>query len=328
LSEGEPSLFALAGAIGRHLAELERLDPSVASWAAAHGRALEQWHELQSEVSRYAERIDVDAGRLREMEERLDLLHALRRKYGGSVADVIRFGQKARQDWETLQGREGELERLKRETIRVDQRLAQLGRELTARRVKAAAKLGDAVRRQLAELGFARSQFSVAVDTTIPETMASAPSAGFDQVEFQFAPNVGEPARPLRAIASSGEMARVMLAIKTALAGQDKVPVLVFDEIDANVGGTTARVVGDKMRQIARQHQVLCITHLAPVAAAATTHFLVSKAVRQSRTWSEIRPLQEEERVAEVARMLGGVDAAARQHAEALLSQARAQAPA
>src|SRR6185295_11113748 len=122
-----------------------------------------------------------------------------------------------------------------------------------------------------------------------------------DSVEFQFAPNPGEHARPLRAIASSGELARVMLALKTVLAAEDEVPVLVFDEVDANIGGETAHAVGQKMRQIARQHQVLCITHLPQVAAPASTHFLVSKELRSGRTISQITSLQKRERITELA---------------------------
>jgi DNA repair protein RecN (Recombination protein N) len=138
-------------------------------------------------------------------------------------------------------------------------------------------------------------------------------------VEFQFAPNPGEPARPLRAIASSGELARVMLALKTALAAEDEVPVLVFDEVDANVGGETARAVGEKMRQISRQHQVLCITHLAPVAAPAKAHYVVTKEAQEGRTISNIQLLESTSRVTELARMLGGQSAAALKHAEELL---------
>ena len=138
-------------------------------------------------------------------------------------------------------------------------------------------------------------------------------------MEFQFAPNPGEPARPLRAIASSGELARVMLALKTVLAAEDSIPVLIFDEVDANVGGETAHAVGDRMRQISDQRQVLCITHLAPVAAAAQTHYVVSKAVIDGRTESNIQRLTDSDRVDEIARMLGGKVGAARKHAEELL---------
>src|SRR5262249_46210471 len=145
--------------------------------------------------------------------------------------------------------------------------------------------------------------------------------SGFDTVEFQFAPNPGEPPRPLRAIASSGELARVMLALKTVLAAEDQIPVLVFDEVDANVGGETANAVGEKMMQIARQRQVLCITHLPQVAASASAHYVVAKQVSGGRTLSEITLLDKGERVTELARMLGGQSDVARKHAAALLDR-------
>ena len=154
--------------------------------------------------------------------------------------------------------------------------------------------------------------------------MNAAPAAqasGLDVVEFQFSPNPGEPARPLRAIASSGEMARVMLALKTVLAAQDEIPVLVFDEVDANVGGETANAVGEKMKQIAAKRQVLCITHLPQVAAPADAHYVVTKQVNGGRTISEIHLLDGKARVTELARMLGGQSDAARKHAEAMLKR-------
>ena len=141
-------------------------------------------------------------------------------------------------------------------------------------------------------------------------------------MEFLFAPNPGKPPRPMRAIASSGEMARVMLALKTALAEQDAIPVLVFDEVDANVGGETASAVGERMRRIGRQHQVLCVTHLAPVAAKADTHLVVTKEVRAGRTLSLVSELADKARTQELGRMLGGPTDAALRHAEALLKSA------
>ena len=159
----------------------------------------------------------------------------------------------------------------------------------------------------------------MAISTTESPHAPRATHHGLDEIEFQFAPNPGEPPRPLRAIASSGEMARVMLALKTVLAAVDEIPVLIFDEVDANVGGETANAVGEKMLQIAKQRQVLCITHLAPVAAHSDAHYVVSKQVKAGRTISEISLLEKKERVTEMARMLGGQSDAARQHAESLL---------
>ncbi len=194
-------------------------------------------------------------------------------------------------------------------------------------------KLAAAANKQLAELGFKQSKLVVELrsprlelgedearinakhETQNPQLS----STGFDTIEFQFTANPGEPAKPLRAIASSGELARVMFALKTVLAADDEIPVLIFDEVDANIGGETANAVGEKMRQIAQRRQVLCITHLPQVAAAATAHYAVTKQVKAGRTTSEIRLLNKAERVAEMTRMLGGQTDAARKHAEALL---------
>jgi DNA repair protein RecN (Recombination protein N) len=193
-------------------------------------------------------------------------------------------------------------------------------------RKKVIPKLSKAAMAQLADLGFKQSRFDVSL-ATAPLSGAdcdgamACSSTGFDTIEFQFAPNPGEPARALRAIASSGELARVMLALKTVLAAEDDIPVLVFDEVDANVGGETANAVGDKMRQIAANRQVLCITHLPQVAAAADAHFTVTKEVRENRTLSEVSLLDRKARVTELSRMLGGQGEAARKHAEALLKK-------
>ena len=188
---------------------------------------------------------------------------------------------------------------------------------------------------QLADLGFKQGKFDVEIKTDFAgdevtslkskesqSLFTSSPTikqSGFDEIEFQFAPNLGEPAKPLRAIASSGEMARVMLALKTVLAVVDEIPVLVFDEVDANVGGETANAVGEKMKQIAAKRQVFCITHLPQVAAVADAHYVVTKQVKAGRTISEITLLDKKSRVTELARMLGGQTDAARKHAEALL---------
>jgi DNA repair protein RecN (Recombination protein N) len=192
--------------------------------------------------------------------------------------------------------------------------MGQIGRELSARRRQAIPKLAKAAMQQLRDLGFQQSRFDAELRTV--EKLAWT---GFDEIEFQFAPNAGEPARALRTIASSGEMSRVMLALKTVLAAQDEIPVLVFDEIDANVGGETAVVVGEKMSRIARRRQVICITHLPAVAASASMHFVVTKRTEGGRTISEITLLDRPQRVQELARMLGGQSETARRHAEELL---------
>jgi DNA repair protein RecN (Recombination protein N) len=326
LSENEASLLTQAGAIGRTLQELQRLDSGAAALATTQEQAVALLNDLQTELSHYLGKIDIDPARLQELEERLNLLHSLKRKYGANISEVIAFGEEARQKLESLERRDAELARLNGELRKIEAELWQAGQALSAKRQKVIPQLSKAVSKQLADLGFRQSRFDVSLSSIEQSALARDVSrisaSGLDTIEFQFAPNPGEPVRPLRAIASSGELARVMLGLKTVLAVEDQIPVLVFDEVDANVGGETANAVGEKMRQIARNRQVLCITHLPQVAAPASAHFVVSKQVKAGRTISEITMLEKQDRVTELARMLGGQTDAARKHAEALLKPA------
>jgi DNA repair protein RecN (Recombination protein N) len=324
LDGDEGGLLSQAGTLGRTLQELHRLDPGTAL-AGLHEQAVSALSELQRELTHYADRIDLDPARLRELDDRLNLLHSLKRKYGGSLVEVLAFGREAASRLQTLESRDAEVERLNAELAQLDKEILQTGRGLSSRRGKLLPSLSSSVSKELAALGFRQSRFEVALTTrnadSWPPGDGAIPASGLDTVEFQFSPNPGEPARPLRAIASSGEMARVMLAIKTVLAAEDEIPVLVFDEVDANVGGETAHAVGEKMRQIGRHRQAICITHLAQVAAQAHAHFVVSKHVKDGRTISQIASLEKTERVTELARMLGGQTTAARKHAEELLEK-------
>ncbi|MBL69048.1 MAG: DNA repair protein RecN [Verrucomicrobiales bacterium] len=317
VSENEGSLLDRSGDLGRVLADLQQVDDSATELVNLHEEARTNLQELQSALTAYADRVDIDPAQLATLEERVNLAQSLKRKYGGSIEAVNAFGDEAAQKLATLESRDEELARLNAELDSLETELIAAGQKLTAQRAKLIPKLTKAVTAHLNDLGFAQSQLDVALTST--DQPAEAKSTGLDTVEFQFAPNPGEPARPLRAIASSGELARVMLALKTVLAAEDSIPVLIFDEVDANVGGETAHAVGERMRQIADQRQVLCITHLAPVAAAAQTHYVVSKAVIDGRTESNISLLDEKSRVEELARMLGGKVEAATKHAEELL---------
>jgi DNA repair protein RecN (Recombination protein N) len=339
IGENETSLLTQAGVIGRTLQELQRVDAVAASpLVKLHEEAMTALCELQTELSRYAEKVDVDPARLQELEERLNLVHSLKRKYGASLAEVIAFGDDAKKKLESLESRDAELALLNIALTKLDAELLRAGKDLSAKRREVIPQLSKAVSKQLADLGLKQSKFDVAITTIRWGEATDEPqvgssrcddrqaqravptiSTGFDSIEFQFAPNLGEPAKPLRAIASSGEMARVMLALKTVLAAEDEIPVLIFDEVDANVGGETANAVGEKMKQIAAKRQVLCITHLPQVAAPADAHYVVTKQVKDGRTISEISLLDMKERVTELARMLGGQSDAARRHAEALL---------
>jgi len=324
LSENDNAIINQQGSLGRTLQELRRIDPSAAALAESHEQSVLALRELQSALSHYVDKLDLDPAALQALEERLNLIHSLKRKYGANLSEVIRFGEEAARKLAALEQRDAEVARINAEMAKVESKLTTAGNALSAKRKKVIPALSKAVTKELTQLGFKQSLFEITLATAGESKQAEAAKVfgnanGFDVIEFQFAPNPGEPRHPLRAIASSGELARVMLAIKTVLAIVDQVPVLVFDEVDANVGGETATAVGEKMRQIARNRQVLCITHLPQVAAPAASHFVATKQTKAGRTISEISLLEDKDRVAELARMLGGQTDAARKHAEAML---------
>jgi DNA repair protein RecN (Recombination protein N) len=324
LSENETSLLTQSGIVGRTLQELQRVDAAAAPLVTQHEQAVAALRELQAELSRYSDKADIDPARLQQLEDRLNLIHSLKRKYGATVAEVIAFGAEAARKLHSLEQREAELGRINAELQKLEAELWRAGQALSAKRRKVIPQLSKAASKQLEDLGFKQIRLDISLTTPTQAEFAEQGSRitqhGFDTVEFQFAPNPGEAARPLRAIASSGELARVMLALKTVLAAEDQIPVLVFDEVDANVGGETANAVGEKMRQIAQKRQVLCITHLPQVAAPASAHYVAAKHLEAGRTVTEITRLDPKERVTELARMLGGQTEAARKHAQAMLS--------
>src|SRR6478609_4517078 len=314
LSEADNAILAQLGETQKLLRELEKLDPAVATPANAHETAVVELSEIARDLSRYAENLDLDPEHLAALEQRVSLFESLKRKYGATIADIIAFGERAAERMRKIEGRDEELQRLANEIATRTADLRRTGDTLRKLRAKAAPKLSEMVRRNLRDLGFKQSQF----EGRLSEAQIPHPS-GFDTVELLFSPNPGEPLKPMRAIASSGEISRLMLAIKSALAAQDEVPLLVFDEIDANVGGEIAHAVGARMRELAKRHQVLCITHLPPVAAAATSQFVVMKEVRGGRTFTQLREVSGKARRAEIARMLGGKSDEALQLAATML---------
>ena len=313
LADADDALLPGLAELTRLFRELEKLDPATAPLAQAHADALAGLEDTARELERYAGRLDLDPEQLAALEERVTLLETLKRKYGPSVADVIAFGERAGERLRKIESRGEELERLAAAMEAARKALLAAGQKLSAKRKAAAPKLAADVCGQLRDLGFKKSGFEITLTPQQPGPH------GLEAVEFLFAPNPGEPLKPLKAIASSGEISRVMLAVKTSLAGQDTVGLLVFDEIDANVGGEIAHTVGAKMRSLGERHQVLCITHLPQVAAAARTQFVVSKEFRGERTHSRLDAVEGKARVEEIARMLGGKSESALAHARELL---------
>ena len=315
LSESEDSAMVRLNEVGKVLRDLERVDPATKRFADTLLRGLAEIEELASGLSHYAEDLDIEPAAIAELEERVSLFETLKRKYGATLAEVIAFGEAAAERLRKIESRGEELKRLEGEIAAQRKAMLDTARKLSAKRNAAAPKLATAVTGHLRDLGFPKSDFTVAL------TAASEPGPhGMESVEFVFAPNPGEPAKPLKAIASSGEISRVMLAVKSALAAQDTIALLVFDEIDANVGGEIAHAVGAKMKAVSAERQVLAITHLPQVAAAARSQFVVTKEFTGGRTISSLTAVEGAERAGEIARMLGGKGASALAHAKTLLA--------
>ncbi|PYK86676.1 MAG: DNA repair protein RecN [Verrucomicrobia bacterium] len=316
LAEADDSVLSQLAETQRLLRELEKIDNSIAQFSSAHAAGVVELSEIARSLSNYAEKLDLDPAQLSALEQRVSLFETLKRKYGGSIAEVIAFGERAAERMRKIEGRDAELERLAGEIEIARTHLNRTGEALRKLRVKVAPKLSENIRRNLRDLGFRQSEFEVKL-AALDEPRLN----GFDSVELLFSPNPGEPLKPLRAIASSGEISRLMLAIKSALAAHDEIPLLVFDEIDTNVGGEIAHAVGAKMQTLGRDHQVICITHLAPVAAAASSHFVVTKEVVSGRTFSNMEEVTAKARREEIGRMLGGKSESALQLAATLLKE-------
>ena len=316
LAEADDSVLSQLAETQRLLRELEKIDNSIAQFSSAHAAGVVELSEIARSLSNYAEKLDLDPAQLSALEQRVSLFETLKRKYGGSIAEVIVFGGRAAERMRKIEGRDAELERLAGEIEIARTHLNRTGEALRKLRVKVAPKLSENIRRNLRDLGFRQSELEVKL-AALDEPRLN----GFDSVELLFSPNPGEPLKPLRAIASSGEISRLMLAIKSALAAHDEIPLLVFDEIDTNVGGEIAHAVGAKMQTLGRDHQVICITHLAPVAAAASSHFVVTKEVVSGRTFSNMEEVTAKARREEIGRMLGGKSESALQLAATLLKE-------
>jgi DNA repair protein RecN (Recombination protein N) len=299
----------------RLVGEIEKNDPAARHWTAGVTTAVVEMEEFSRELERYLGEIDLDPEQTSALEERVDLLESLKRKYGPSLDEVVESGIKAAERLGAVENRGELLEKLEGEAEVARDAMMKAGMDLSEKRRKAGPRLARDIRQHLAELGFRQAAFEV------DQQQLTDPSAnGLDGLEFSFGPNPGEPLKPLRQIASSGEVSRVMLSIKSALARQDRTPLMVFDEIDANVGGEIARAVGEKMAILGGAHQVVAITHFPQVAALASQHFLVEKTVVGGRTISSLQQVDGEARVEELMRMLGGQSEEARSMARSLLS--------
>jgi DNA repair protein RecN (Recombination protein N) len=315
LSDGEGGVLDALREIGRSIHDLEKIDPSSSSLFEGFKSALIELTELESSVQDYADDLETDPAELAQLDQRIHTIQTLKRKYGSSIAAILEFQADAESRLNKIENRGEEITRLQKLVKERRSQVDKLGKQLSKKRADAAPKLAKEVAAHLADLGFKRSVFEAQISP-----LAEPEKQGLEEIDFQFAPNPGEALKPLRLTASSGEMSRVLLAVKSALAKQDTVGLLVFDEIDANVGGNIAEAVGRKMASLGSTHQVIAITHFPQVASLARSHFVVTKDIEGNRTKSTIREITGDVRIEELARMLGGKIESAREHAKGLLA--------
>lgn len=314
LLSGDGGLVGRLGELQRVGRELERYDGGNEERFGGLDTVLVELEELENSMQGYLADLEIDPAEARELEERVDLLENLKRKYGPTLEEVVAVGQAAADRLDTMENRGERLQEFHATMEAAKGKVDQVGKELGRLRKRSAPRLAKEVKAHLQDLGFKQAEFEVVL-----AKRKEASPLGLEEVEFQFGPNPGEPLKPLRKVGSSGELARVMLAVKSALAEKDQTPLMVFDEIDANVGGEVAAAVGRKMAGLGEAHQVVSITHFPQVAAVAANHYLVEKVVEKGRTFSRLREVNGKDRVSELVRMLGSTGKEAESMARKLL---------
>jgi DNA repair protein RecN (Recombination protein N) len=325
LYDDEGSALSRLGQAFRRVEELAAIDPSFRAFLEARAGVLAPLQDLSLRLRDYREQLEVSPGRLDEIEGRLAVIERLKKKYGATVEEVLAFGERCRRDLDLLGSPEQQERALEERRARLAAAYLERARALSRRRRTAAAELRRRVQAELADLAMEKTRFEVAFSP--PDADGSDPATwtdrGLERAEFLLSPNPGEELRPLARIASGGELSRIMLALKSVVRSDAAGLTLVFDEVDAGIGGRVAEVVGRKLKAVAARQQVLCVTHLPQIAAFADHHLAVRKRVERGRTVTGIAALTGDGRVEEIARMLGGetITATARQHAREMLNQ-------
>lgn len=299
------SILGSLGKVRDQLKEMAAIDSQGKDWETLCEGAAAQLRELAHHLRGYRDGLDQDPAQLARAEERLDRIQRLKRKYGGSEEALLIKREQLRCEIDALDSGETRLAELERQLADARQQADTFAERLTRERAKAGKKLAAKVADELAALRMDQTRIEVTVDTD--RTDAGLGPLGRDRVEYRFSANEGEPLQPLARVASGGELSRVMLAMKTVLAEADGVPIVIFDEIDAGVGGGVAAVMGKRLRALARHRQVFCITHLPQIASHADVHYVIEKRVAKKRTVTQARKLNQADRQEEIARMLGGV---------------------
>ncbi len=313
----KPALDQLGNA-QHSLNELVRLDKTMEEYAEMLAEAIYQLEDVASAISSYETDIEDDPHRLEEIQERLDLLSKLKRKYGATIEEMSKHAVANQAELDTIVNRDEMITKLQQQDNRFQHEIGMLAQKLSQRRYEAAQRLARAMEEQLNDLNMRHARFQVEIEQVadkqgVPvsinrqaEDTYACDLTGIDRVQFLIAPNPGEPFKPLTKIASGGETSRLMLALKTILAEADATPTLIFDEIDAGISGRSGQVVGEKLWQLTRDHQVICVTHLPQIASFADTHYNVNKQIFDNRTITIVNELRPEQRARKLAHLMGG----------------------
>ena len=302
----------------RSMNELARLDKELHESETSLSEAIYQLEDVAASISSYESDIENDPQRLADIEERLDLIARLKRKYGATIDEILKRAEEDRAELDTIINRDELIVTLQKQDQQLRRAIGQIAQQLSERRREAAGRLSTEMEEQLNDLNMQRARFSVEIEQTPDENGVPASingqaeqyyacdATGIDRVQFLIAPNPGEPFKPLTKIASGGETSRLMLALKTILSAADATPTLIFDEIDAGISGRSGQIVGAKLWQLTRNHQVICVTHLPQIATFADTHYNVNKQIFDERTVTIVNELRPEQRVREIAHIMGG----------------------
>ena len=302
----------------RSMNELARLDKELHESESSLSEAIYQLEDVAASISSYESDIENDPQRLSDIEERLDLIARLKRKYGATIDEILKRAEEDRAELDTIINRDELIVTLQKQDQQLRRAIGQIAQQLSERRREAAGRLSTEMEEQLNDLNMQRARFSVEIEQTPDENGVPASingqaeqyyacdATGIDRVQFLIAPNPGEPFKPLTKIASGGETSRLMLALKTILSAADATPTLIFDEIDAGISGRSGQIVGAKLWQLTRNHQVICVTHLPQIATFADTHYNVNKQIFDERTVTIVNELRPEQRVREIAHIMGG----------------------
>lgn len=287
-----------------------------------------QLEDISHELRKENDKVEFDPNILEQIEERVDLIFNLKRKYGNSIKEILDYCENIENELEEMLNNEENIKRLNAKLLEIENNLYKAAREINKERVKAASVLENEIGKELQDLEMKKARFKVSIefdDVKSEQGERRYLENGLDKVEFLISPNAGEPLKPLSKIASGGEMSRIMLAIKNILADVDKIPTLIFDEIDAGVSGKAAQKVGEKLACIAKSHQVICVTHLAQIASMADNHFLIEKVTENDETRTLVKKLKGTEVKDEIARILGGAEISdiTRKHAEEMINNAQ-----